>query len=203
MAHPVRPTSYMEINNFYTATVYEKGAEVVRMIETLIGREAFRKGIDKYFELFDGQAVTTDDFVKAMELASGKDLTQFKRWYDQAGTPVVRYELNFNEAAQTATLTLQQSCPPTPGQPAKLPFHIPVAVGLLGPQGEELKLQGDTGAASKTRVLEFTEERQSFVFEGISQKPTLSFLRGFSAPVKTEPSRSFEELIFLLKNDSD
>ena len=135
MAHPVRPQSYMEISNFYTATVYEKGAEVVRMIHTLVGSESFRRGMDLYFQRHDGQAVTTDDFARAMQDASGVDLTQFKRWYDQAGTPVVQASGSYDAAARTYTLTLEQSCPPTPGQPEKLPLHIPFGIGLVDAQG--------------------------------------------------------------------
>ena len=135
MAHPVRPQSYMEISNFYTATVYEKGAEVVRMIHTLIGKDAFRRGMDLYFRRHDGQAVTTDDFVAAMADASGVNLTQFKRWYDQAGTPVVDATGDYDAAARTYTLTLKQHTPPTPGQKEKRPLHIPFAVGLVGPDG--------------------------------------------------------------------
>jgi aminopeptidase N len=135
MAHPVRPDSFVEINNFYTVTVYEKGAEVVRMYQTLLGRDGFRKGMDLYFERHDGQAVTCDDFRAAMADASGRDLSQFERWYSQAGTPVVQAETRYDEAAQTYTLRLSQSCPADAGPADKLPFHIPVAVGLLGRTG--------------------------------------------------------------------
>jgi len=135
MAHPVRPASYLEINNFYTATVYEKGAEVVRMIRTLIGAENFRKGMDLYFARHDGQAVTCDEFVRAMADASGTDLSQFMRWYDQAGTPVLEIRGEYDAAAKRYVLSVKQSCPPTPGQETKLPFHIPFAVGLIGPDG--------------------------------------------------------------------
>ena len=155
MAHPVRPQSYMEISNFYTATVYEKGAEVVRMIHTLIGRENFRKGMDLYFQRFDGQAVTTDDFAQAMQDASGVALSQFKRWYDQAGTPVVEVSSAYDAGTTRYTLKVTQSCPPTPGQPDKLPFHIPFAVGLVGAEGKDIPLQlegsarGDNGGSAR------------------------------------------------------
>lgn len=146
MAHPVRPSTYLEINSFYTATVYENGAEVVRMIQTLIGRDAFRRGMDIYFERHDGQAVTCDDFVAAMSAASGFDFTQFMAWYRQAGTPRVTARGEYDEAAKRYVLTLAQRCAP-PGQPEKQPYLIPVAVGLLGPQGEEFDLGGGVGTA--------------------------------------------------------
>ena len=140
MAHPVRPAAYMEIRNFYTMTVYEKGAEVVRMQHTLLGAQTFRAGMDLYFRRHDGQAVTTDDFVQAMQDASGVDLGQFRRWYEQAGTPVVVAEGKYDAPSRRYTLTLKQSCPPTPGQDSKLPFHIPFALGLVGPDGKDLPL---------------------------------------------------------------
>ncbi|HAV04453.1 MAG TPA: aminopeptidase N, partial [Pseudomonas sp.] len=148
MAHSVRPESFIEISNFYTLTVYEKGAEVVRMIQTLLGKEGFRKGSDLYFERHDGQAVTVDDFVKAMEDANGADLSQFKRWYSQAGTPRLSVSEQYDEAAQTYRLTFRQSCPPTPGQPTKEPFVIPVELGLLAADGSDLplRLQGEAQA---------------------------------------------------------
>jgi len=194
MAHPIRPSTYITIDNFYTATVYEKGAEVIRMIHTLLGAKGFRKGMDKYFELFDGQAVTTDDFVTAMEKGSGVDLTQFRRWYAQAGTPQLRFEENFDAAAKRYTLTLKQINPPTPGDTGpKEPLHLPVATALLGPQGQEIQSQ----------ILELKEAMQSFSFEGISEKPVLSLLRGFSAPVKVMTERSEEDLLFLMAHDGD
>jgi len=149
MAHPVRPQSYMEINNFYTMTVYEKGAEVVRMIQTLLGREGFRRGMDLYFERHDGQAVTTDDFVRAMEDATARDLSQFRRWYDQAGTPVIEAAGDYDAANHRYRLTLRQSTPATPGQPDKLPLHIPLAMAVLDSQGREipLRLEGEAKTA--------------------------------------------------------
>ena len=193
MAHPVRPQSYMEIRNFYTMTVYEKGAEVVRMQHTLLGPELFRKGMDLYFERHDGQAVTTDDFVAAMQDASGIDLTQFKRWYDQAGTPVLDVTGEYDEAAKRYTLKVRQSCPPTPGQPTKLPFHIPFAVGLVGPHGQDL--------ASKLFSLKEAEE--TYVFEDVAHKPVPSILRGFCAPVIVNHAYSENELAHLMAHDAD
>ena len=149
MAHPVRPDSYMEINNFYTLTVYEKGAEVVRMQANLLGPELFRKATDLYFERHDGQAVTTDDFVSCMQDASGRDLGQFKRWYTQSGTPEITISSSYDEQAAQLTLTVSQTCPPTPGQPLKRPFHIPLAIGLLDSDGNGLPVTldfvGDAG----------------------------------------------------------
>jgi aminopeptidase N len=205
MAHPVRPDSYMEISNFYTLTVYEKGAEVLRMIHTLLGAEAFRKGSDLYFERHDGQAVTCDDFIKAMEDASGIDLTQFKRWYSQAGTPRLEVREAYDAAAQTYTLTFKQSCPATPGQPEKQPFVIPVELGLLNAQGAELplRLHGETAAQGTSRVLSLTEAEQAFTFVDIAEQPLPSLLRGFSAPVKLRFPYSRDQLMFLMQHDSD
>jgi aminopeptidase N len=203
MAHPVRPDSFVEINNFYTVTVYEKGAEVVRMYQTLLGREGFRKGMDLYFERHDGQAVECDDFRKAMADASGRDLSQFERWYSQAGTPVVRAETSYDAQAQTLTLTLSQSCPATPGQPEKLPFHIPVAVGLLGASGRDLPLTIDGQDRGTTAVLELTGSQQVFVFTGVTEQPTPSLLRDFSAPVVLDYDYTDEQLLHLFSHDSD
>jgi aminopeptidase N len=208
MAHPVRPDSYMEISNFYTVTIYEKGAEVVRMIHTLLGPELFRKGSDLYFERFDGQAVTCEDFVKAMEDASGMDLGQFRLWYSQAGTPQVKASGSYDAERSTYTLTLQQSCPKTPGQTAKEPFHIPVAVGLLGDAGAlRLKLAGeevDPDTADNThKVLHLKQAEQHFVFEDVPEPPVPSLLRGFSAPVKLTFDYSRDELLFLMQQDDD
>jgi len=205
MAHPVRPQSYMEISNFYTATVYEKGAEVVRMIHTLIGKEAFRRGMDLYFARHDGQAVTTDDFVAAMADASGVDLTQFKRWYDQAGTPVVESRGHFDPAAWTYTLTLRQHTPPTPGQTEKRPLHIPFAVGLVGPDGrdEPLQLEGEPAPGGTDRVLSLTQPEQRFVFVNVRAHPVPSLLRNFSAPVRLKHDYSDAQLAHLMAHDSD
>ena len=205
MAHPVRPDSYVEINNFYTVTVYEKGAEVVRMYQTLFGRAGFRKGMDLYFQRHDGHAVECDDFRAAMADANGADLTQFERWYSQAGTPVVTAEAHYDAAQKTYTLTLAQSCPATPGQAEKLPFHIPVAVGLLDGQGRNmsLRLQGSAAPAYSTLVLELREAKQSFVFTGVNEAPVPSLLRDFSAPVTLKYDYTDADLAFLMAYDSD
>ncbi len=195
LAHPVRPECYVEINNFYTATVYEKGAEVVRMIHRLLGAEGFRAGCDLYFERHDGQAVTVEDFVCAMEDANGVDLGQFRRWYSQAGTPRIEASDCYDATTRRYTLTLRQSCPATPGQVNKKPFHIPVEAGLLdATTGEEL-LGG--------QLLELREEEQQFHFEGVERRPVPSLLRGFSAPVILHYPYSEEQLAFLMAHDSD
>jgi aminopeptidase N len=208
MAHPIRPESYIEISNFYTMTIYEKGAEVVRMLANLLGPENFRKGTDLYFERHDGQAVTTEDFVQALADASGRDLTQFKRWYSQAGTPRVQVSDSYNEDTLEYSLTFKQSCPPTPECQQKLPYHIPVAMGLLGSAGDlpiSLKTQApDFETADNThKVLELTEPEQTFVFQRVQEKPVPSLLRGFSAPVKLHYEYSREDLMLLMSRDSD
>ena len=200
MAHQVQPDSYMEINNFYTLTVYEKGAEIVRMYHSLLGAETYRKATDLYFDRHDGQAVTIEEFVSAMEDASGRDLTQFRRWYKQAGTPVVRVRSEYDAAANTYTLDFQQSCPATPGQSEKLPLVIPVKLGLVGADGVDMQLN----AAGQTEtVFEITEASQQLVIENIKQEPVPSLLRGFSAPVKLDYDYSPEQLAHLMANDSD
>ncbi len=203
MAHPVRPESYIEINNFYTVTVYNKGAEVIRMMHTLLGPTGFRRGMDLYFERHDGEAVTTDDFVKAMEDANGVDFTQFRRWYDQAGTPQLHVTDEYDPHHQTYVLTIRQSCPPTPGQPYKAPFHIPLVMGLLDSQGHELPLQlaNETHPVGHQRILELREAEHRFVFIHIPEKPLPSLLRDFSAPVQLYIDYQDEELIFLLTHD--
>lgn len=199
MAHPIRPASFIEISNFYTLTIYEKGAEVVRMIHTLLGEEQFRAGSDLYFERHDGQAVTTDDFVAAMEDASGRDLSQFRLWYSQAGTPELKFSDEYDPQAHRYVLHVQQSCPASPGQATKEPMHIPLAMGLLDQQGRDLTLvNGET-----TLVLDVTEAEQSFTFENIQSRPVPSLLRGFSAPVKSHYPYQRDELVFLMANDSD
>jgi aminopeptidase N len=209
MAHPVRPQSYMEISNFYTATVYEKGAEVVRMLQTLLGKEGFRKGMDLYFQRHDGQAVTCEDFVRAMADANGIDLTQFMRWYDQAGTPVLDVLDHYDPASRRYTLTVKQSCPPTPGQPEKLPFHIPLAVGLLDRNGNDirLRLEGEpaepSAQASTTRVLSLTRPEHRFVFVDVPHKPVPSLARGFSAPLDVRYPYGEESLTHLMAYDTD
>ena len=204
MAHPVRPDSFVEISNFYTVTIYEKGAEVVRMYQTLLGRDGFRKGMDLYFERHDGRAVECDDFRAAMMDANGRDLTQFERWYSQAGTPRVKVTTVYDAEKQTYDITLAQSCPPTPGQSKKLPFHIPVAIGLLDGQGKDmpLSLNGHSGQPT-TLVLELTATQQTFHFTNVAEKPVPSLLRNFSAPVVLEYDYSDDDLAFLMAHDSD
>src|SRR3954468_1163344 len=205
LAHPIRPDHYIEINNFYTRTVYEKGAEVIRMIHTLIGSEAFRRGIDLYFERHDGQAVTCEDFVAAMADASGRDLSHFMRWYGQAGTPELTVRRDYDAAAQRYTLEVSQRTPPTPGQPEKLPLHIPLRLGLVARDGSELPLQleGENEPKGTDRVIELTEPSQRFTFLGVEAEPVPSLLRGFSAPVKLDAGYAEDELAFLLARDSD
>jgi aminopeptidase N len=205
MAHAVRPDGFIEISNFYTLTVYEKGSEVVGMIQTLVGAEGFRKGSDLYFERHDGQAVTCDDFIAAMEDANGVDLTQFKRWYSQAGTPRLAVSEAYDRAAKTYSLTFRQSCPATPDKQEKLPFVIPVELGLLDAAGKELplRLSGEAAAVGTTRVISVTEAEQTFTFVDIAEQPLPSLLRGFSAPVKLSFPYNRDQLMFLMQHDSD
>ena len=205
MAHAVRPESFIEISNFYTLTVYEKGSEVVGMIHTLLGAEGFRKGSDLYFERHDGQAVTCDDFIKAMEDANGVDLTQFKRWYSQAGTPRLAVSESYDAAAKTYSLTFRQSCPATPDKVEKLPFVIPVELGLLDAKGAAiaLRLAGEATAGATSRVISVTEAEQTFTFLDIAEQPLPSLLRGFSAPVKLSFPYTRDQLMFLMQHDSD
>jgi aminopeptidase N len=202
-AHPVRPDSYVEISNFYTVTIYEKGAEVVRMYHTLLGEETFRKGTDLYFSRHDGEAATTDQFLACMAEVSGRNLTQFARWYGQAGTPTVTAKGRFDQAAGTFTLTLAQSVPATPGQPEKLPMVIPVTTALLGSDGRRLPLVVDGVARGDECVLELVEREQSFVFSGLQGKPVPSLLRGFSAPVILKTDDDETALLFRLAHDDD
>jgi aminopeptidase N len=205
MAHPVRPDSYIEINNFYTVTVYNKGAEVIRMLHTLLGEQGFRRGMDLYFQRHDGQAVTCDDFVNALADANGADLAQFKRWYEQAGTPELSASGSYDAAARRYSLTLRQFCPSTPGQSDKRAFHIPVSVGLLDGAGRDLPLRhpGEPAPRGATRVLELREVEQVFHFEDVPERPVPSLLRGFSAPVKFEGGESEADLRLRLAHDSD
>ncbi len=206
MAHPVKPESYIEINNFYTVTVYNKGAEVIRMLQTLFGVDGFRKGMDLYFERFDGQAVTTDDFVQAIADANQFNPTQFKRWYSQAGTPELSFEDHYDYQQKTYTLTVKQICPATPGQPHKEPFYIPLAVGLLNTNGHDFPLQlmdDKKQSTQTTRVLSMTQAEQIFIFNNIDARPIPSLLRDFSAPVKINYNYSDADLQFLLAHDSD
>ena len=202
MAHPVRPPSFVEINNFYTLTVYNKGAEVIRMLHTLLGPETFRRGMDIYFERHDGQAVTCDDFVAAMEAAWGGDLSQFKLWYSQAGTPRLTVSSTYDQRQQQLTLTVEQSCPPTRESSVKQPFFMPLSVGLLTQTGQAIPLD-NSAPDPHTLVLYLTRDKQDFVFANIPERPVLSFLRNFSAPVKVDCAQSDEELALLMAHDID
>lgn len=203
LSHPIRPDAYIEINNFYTLTVYEKGAEVVRMIRTLLGEQGFRKGADLYFQRHDGQAVTCDDFVSAMETANDFDLVQFRQWYSQAGTPVLEVEEDYNQQDKTLNITITQSCESTPGQPTKKPLHIPVKLGLLASNGSVASIKTEDCDPCDETIIELKEQQQTFVFEQLEEKPVVSLLRGFSAPVLVKKRQSLEELAFLLSYDSD
>ncbi len=200
MAHPIQPDSYQEINNFYTVTVYNKGAEVIRMIYTLLGGNKFRQGMDLYFTLYDGQAVTTEEFINAMEQVSKIDLSQFRRWYKQAGTPELMVKEKFEADKKSYTLELSQFTPATPGQKEKLPFHIPLKISLLGKNEGSVS---DSAPSQATTVLNFTKDRQQFVFKNISEKPVLSILQGYSAPVKLKFERDDEELAFCMAHEND
>ncbi|MDP1574482.1 MAG: aminopeptidase N [Coxiellaceae bacterium] len=194
MAHPIRPDNYLKIDNFYTATVYEKGAEVIRMVRTLLTPEIFRKGMDLYFSRHDGQAVTTEDFLKAMSDASGKDFTQFSRWYHQAGTPILRVKTHYDAASKQYTVIIKQSCPATPGQSEKLPLHMPFSFGLIGSHCEDL---------FETKILEIKKSEETFVFEHIPEDAAPSLLRHFSAPVELQYNYTNEQLALLFQCDSD
>ena len=203
LAHPVRPETYYEINNFYTPTVYEKGAEIVRMLNTLLGETGFRAGMDLYFERHDGQAVTIEDFLAAFSDATGNPLEQFRLWYSQSGTPEIIARGVYDAQARTYTLTIDQSCPPTPGQPTKKAMHIPVRFGLVGPNGDDLSIGSVTGATVENDVIHVTEPSHTIVFNGVSARPVASLLRGFSAPVRLSTDLSSEDLLFLIRADSD
>ena len=203
LAHPVRPDHYMEINNFYTSTVYDKGAEVVRMIATLLGPKLFRKGMDLYFSRHDGQAATVEDFVACFADVSKRDLTQFMIWYAQAGTPQLVCTLKHDFKTRTADLTIEQVLPPTPGQPKKKPLHIPVRVGLLGRDGRDLPLKLASGGKMEDGVIELTKRSETFRFAGVAEQPVPSILRNFSAPANLVLSQSDDDLEFLIEHDSD
>jgi len=195
LAHPVRPESFIEISNFYTATIYNKGAELIRMLHTILGPEKFRAGTDLYFERHDGQAATCDDFVKALEDGSGVDLSAFKIWYSQAGTPLVDARMSFDAATRTATLELEQRVAPTPGQPDKKPMPIPLKTALIGEQsGAEI---------APEQLILLDEERKSIRFEGVTEAPMLSINRGFSSPVIVRAQRSAHDLERLAQSDTD
>jgi len=204
LAHPVQPQSYLRIDNFYTATVYNKGAELIRMMHTLLGREAFRRGMDLYIQRHDNSAATIPDFVAAMQDASGIDLTELSRWYRQAGTPEITVEDRYDAASKSYELTVAQKTPPTPGQPEKQPLPIPIAMGLLGPNGDELptRLEGEAAAQHGTRLLVCDGARQTFRFVDVPAPPVPSLLRGFSAPVRLQ-GVPLERLKFLAIHDTD
>jgi aminopeptidase N len=204
LAHPVRPEIYREINNFYTATVYEKGSEIVRMIKTLLGPTAFRAGMDLYFERHDGRAATVEDFVHCFADAGGLDFDHFMRWYGQAGTPEVTVTIRHDAAARTCALEIAQTQPPTPGQPVKQPLLIPLVIGLIGADGRDLPLvRADDGGAIERGVIVLTRPAETFVFAGIDERPVTSLNRGFSAPVKVAANLSAGDLRFLAAHDSD
>ena len=205
MAHSVRPDSYIEISNFYTVTIYNKGAELIRMLHTLLGDEGFKAGMRLYFERHDGQAVTTGDFVGAMEAASGMNLGQFRRWYTQAGTPVLTARGAYDAARSQYVLDIEQRTPPTPGQPEKLPLHVPVRVALLGEDGRNVPLhcaESDL-AGENEAVFDVREPRHTFRFSNVPARPVPSIARGFSAPVKVEIERGDDELAFLIARETD
>ena len=205
-AHPVRPEEYIEINNFYTPTVYDKGAEVIRMMHTMVGREGYRKGIDLYVERHDGQAVTCEDFVAAMEDANNIKLTQFRLWYSQAGTPRVELTGKYDDLARAYEMTLEQHLPATPGQPEKKPMHIPLTVGLLDRNGREMSLrfEGESlGKEAPSRVIDLVEAKQTFRFLGVSHAPIPSVNRAFSAPIILDVPYRDADLGMLMSGDSD
>ncbi|MFY9629323.1 MAG: aminopeptidase N [Methylocystis sp.] len=205
LAHPVRPEVYQEINNFYTATVYEKGAEIVRMLKRLIGDEAFRRGMDIYFQRYDGTAATVEDFLSCFAESSGRDLAHFALWYRQAGTPRIHVTSEYDAAAKSFALTLTQTTPPTPGQSEKKPLHIPLALALFDDKGAKLRLcASDASEQENSRGLfELETETRTIRFSGLDARPTLSLLRGFSAPVRLEPAQENAELERLLAFDDD
>ena len=205
LAHNVRPDSYLEINNFYTATVYEKGAELVRMIYRLMGADRFRKGMDVYFDQHDGRAATVEDFIDSLAQGGDFDLSQFKLWYGQAGTPEVLASGKYDAGAKSYTITLNQITQPTPGQPQKQVLHMPVEIGLIGPDGQDiaLQLEGEERAGDTSRVLSFNERETTYRFVNVDQKPVPSFMRGFTAPVKLAANLNERDWAFLMAHDSD
>ncbi len=203
LAHPVRPRRYREINNFYTSTVYEKGSEVVRMIRTILGPETFRRGMDLYFERHDGQAATVEDFLKVFEDASGRDLSQFALWYHQAGTPNIAVKPTYDAGAKVFSLEIEQSVPATPGESRKRVMHVPLAFGLVGPDGRDLAFAKAEGAAVEHGVIHLRRRRQVVKFSGVEERPALSLNRGFSAPVTLAIEQKTEGRLFLARFDSD
>ncbi|ESZ05599.1 MULTISPECIES: aminopeptidase N [unclassified Mesorhizobium] len=203
LAHPVRPRRYREINNFYTATVYEKGSEVVRMIRTILGAEAFRAGMDLYFERHDGEAATIEDFLKVFEDASGRDLSQFALWYHQAGTPNLTVSSTHNPATREFTLEIEQSVPPTPSESRKRLMHIPLAFGLVGAGGEPVAYGGVEGATVEDGVIHIRKRRHMVRFSGVAERPAVSLNRGFSAPITLSVEQKADDQFFLAGHDSD
>ncbi|HEY4275007.1 MAG TPA: aminopeptidase N [Rhizomicrobium sp.] len=205
LAHPVQPQSYIEINNFYTATIYEKGSEVIGMLKTLVGPDGYRKATDLYFARHDGEAATVEDWVKCFEETSGRDLSQFRLWYRQAGTPRIMAEDTYDAKARTYTLTLSQTLAATPGQPDKSPLHVPVRIGFVGRSGAALRLtlEGENETGPESRVLELTGARQTFVFVDVAENPLLSLGRGFSAPARFEVQQSAKDRAVLMGRDGD
>ena len=205
LAHPVQPQSYITIDNFYTATVYEKGAEVIGMLNTLVGAEGYRKATDLYFERHDGQAVTIEEWVKCFEDACGRDLTQFRLWYRQSGTPTIEAQGGYDAATKKYALTLKQSLPPTPGQPEKKPMHIPVRLGFVAKSGraQPLTLEGENAIGPEERVLELTDPEQRFVFVDVEEEPLLSIGRRFSAPAHFQVPMSAADRATLMSRDAD
>jgi aminopeptidase N len=208
-AHPIRPESYIEINNFYTSTIYEKGAEVIRMIYTMLGPDGFRKGTDKYFEMFDGMAVTTEDFLHALSIANNDfDFSQFKNWYSQAGTPKIDVKTNFDEDQKVFTLKIEQSCPPTLGQEFKKDFFFPLEIGLMGSDGKDQVLEfsdSNKGEAFNLEngLLKVSAKNEEFSFKNIAERPVLSINRGFTAPINIVSDQSLDDLYFLYAKDND
>jgi aminopeptidase N len=203
LAHPVRPRQYREINNFYTTTVYEKGSEVVRMLQTVLGADEFRKGMDRYFDTFDGTAATIEDFLASFQAVTDKDLTQFALWYEQAGTPNVSVSRDYDSSSRQLILEFEQSIPATPGQAKKKAMHIPLAFGLVGADGHDMAFQSVSGGDVDNGVIHLKERRQKIVFGGLRERPVLSLLRGFSAPVSLDFDQRREDRLFLARHDSD
>jgi len=203
LAHPVRPASYIEINNFYTATVYQKGAELCRMIHTILGEAGFRAGMDLYFDRHDGEAATVEDFIKSFEDANKVDFSQFKLWYEQAGTPELIASFDYDETKKTAKLIFEQVMQPTPGQSRKKPMHIPVRMGLVGKSGKDLPLKTKQGDVVTDGVVHLKKRREVFEFQNINERPVPSLVRGFSAPVNLTLDMTTSDLAFLMANDSD
>ncbi len=202
MSHPCRPESYLEINNFYSATVYRKGAEVVRILDTLVGKDGFRASMDYYFKHYDGQAATVKDFLYSFEQATKRDLNQFENWYSQAGTPVLIYKADYDSEKQQYSLTIEQKCETRPGEATKQPYHMPIKLGLLAQDGSDMPLLIGKKPVDNGMV-ELTKAKQTFIFEAINEAPILSFLRDFSVPVKVETTPADADILFLMAHDSD